>query len=73
MMLGMDLSTLTMVHVIISLIGIVSGLIVLYGLLGSNPMPGLTALFLLTTILTSAKQSTISRRFRKKCCAQRQT
>ena len=54
MMLGMDLSTLTMVHVIISLIGIVSGLIVLYGLLGSNPMPGLTALFLLTTILTSA-------------------
>jgi hypothetical protein len=54
MMLGMDLSTLTMVHVIISLVGIVSGLIVLFGLLGSNPMPGLTALFLLTTILTNA-------------------
>jgi len=54
MMLGMDLSTLTMVHVVISLIGIVSGLLVLFGLLGSNPMPGLTALFLLTTILTSA-------------------
>jgi hypothetical protein len=54
MMLGMDLSTLTMVHVIISLVGIVSGLIVLFGLIGSNPMPGLTALFLLTTILTNA-------------------
>jgi len=43
-----------MLHVIISLIGIVSGLIVLSGLFGSNRMPGITALFLLTTILTSA-------------------
>ena len=40
-------------HVIISLIGIVSGLVVLYGLLGSKVMPGWTALFLVTTILTS--------------------
>ena len=53
MMLGLSLSTFTMLHVIISLVGIVSGLIVLFGLLGSNRMPGLTALFLLTTILTS--------------------
>jgi hypothetical protein len=44
----------TMLHVVISLIGIVSGLIVLSGLFGSNRMPGITALFLLTTILTSA-------------------
>jgi hypothetical protein len=43
-----------MVHVVISLIGIVSGLVVLSGLFGSNRMPGLTALFLVTTILTSA-------------------
>jgi len=43
-----------MLHVIISLIGIVSGLVVLSGLFGSNRMPGITALFLLTTILTSA-------------------
>jgi hypothetical protein len=43
-----------MLHVIISLIGIVSGLVVLFGLFGSKAMPGLTALFLLTTILTSA-------------------
>jgi hypothetical protein len=42
-----------MLHVIISLIGIVSGLVVLYGLLGSKVMPGWTALFLVTTILTS--------------------
>jgi hypothetical protein len=43
-----------MVHVIISLIGIVSGIIVMFGMLGSNRMPGLTAIFLLSTILTSA-------------------
>jgi hypothetical protein len=54
MILGMSLSTFTMVHVIISLIGIVSGLVVLFELFGSTEMPGLTALFLLTTILTSA-------------------
>jgi MFS family permease len=53
MILGMSLSTFTMVHVIISLIGIVSGFFVLFGLFGSNRMPGMTALFLLTTILTS--------------------
>jgi hypothetical protein len=40
--------------VIISLIAIVAGLVVMFGMLGSNPMPGLTAIFLLFTILTSA-------------------
>ena len=54
MVLGMSLSAFTMVHVIISLIGIVSGFVVLYGLLGSSWTPGMTALFLLTTILTNA-------------------
>jgi hypothetical protein len=54
MVLGMSLATLTTVHVIISLIGIVSGIIVMVGLLGSNRMPGMTAIFLLFTILTSA-------------------
>jgi hypothetical protein len=43
-----------MVHVIISLVAIVSGLVVMFGLLGSSRAPGWTALFLLTTILTSA-------------------
>ena len=54
MILGMSLSVFTTVHVIISLIAIVAGIIVMFGLLGSNPMPGLTGIFLLFTILTSA-------------------
>jgi hypothetical protein len=54
MVLGMSLSAFTMLHVVISLIGIVSGLIVLFGLFKSQSMPGMTAIFLLTTILTSA-------------------
>jgi hypothetical protein len=53
MMLGLSLPTFTILHVIISLVGIVSGIFVLSGLLGSKRMPGWTALFLLTTILTS--------------------
>jgi hypothetical protein len=53
MVLGMSLANFTMLHVIISLIGIVSGIIVMFGMLGSNRMPGLTAIFLLSTILTS--------------------
>jgi len=54
MILGMSLSTFVLVHVIISLIGIVAGFIVMFGMLGSNRMPGLTAIFLLFTILTNA-------------------
>ena len=53
MMLGMSLSTFTTVHVIISLVGIVSGLIVIFGMLSAKRLNGWTALFLLTTILTS--------------------
>lgn len=53
MVLGMSLATFTMVHVIISLIGIVSGIIVMFGMLGSHRPGGLTAIFLLFTILTS--------------------
>ena len=54
MMLGMSLATLTMVHVVISLIAIVAGLVVMFGMLGSRSQSGLTAIFLLFTILTSA-------------------
>ena len=54
MVLGMSLSTFTLLHVVISLIAIVAGIIVMFGMLGSNKMPGLTAIFLLFTILTSA-------------------
>jgi hypothetical protein len=54
MTLGMSLSTFVTVHVIISLIAIAAGIIVMFGLLTSKSMPGLTAIFLLFTILTSA-------------------
>jgi hypothetical protein len=46
--------TLLQFHVIVSLIGIVSGLIVAYGLVTRRSLPAWTALFLVTTILTSA-------------------
>jgi|SRR4029077_18168243 hypothetical protein len=54
MILGMSLATFTLVHVIISLIAIVAGLVVMFGMLGSTPPGGLTGVFLLFTILTSA-------------------
>jgi hypothetical protein len=54
MMLGLSLHAVTLLHVAISLIAIVSGLIVLFGLFKSQSMQGLTAVFLLTTILTNA-------------------
>jgi hypothetical protein len=53
MVLGLSLATFTLVHVIISLIAIVSGIVVMFAMLGSNKLPGLTAVFLLFTILTS--------------------
>ena len=49
----MDSQLLTQLHVAISLIGILAGLIVLVGLFKSDRMPRMTALFLVTTILTS--------------------
>jgi glucose-6-phosphate-specific signal transduction histidine kinase len=54
MVFGMSLETYTLVHVIISLAGIVTGLIVVFGMLGGKRLNGLTALFLITTVLTSA-------------------
>jgi hypothetical protein len=52
-MLGLSLANFTLLHVVISLIAIVAGLIVMFGMLGSRSMPGLTAVFLILTILTS--------------------
>ena len=49
----MTLSTFTLAHVIISLIGIGSGLVVVYGLLAAKPLDGITAIFLSSTVLTS--------------------
>jgi hypothetical protein len=53
MILGMSTSTFTLVHVLISLVGIGSGLLVLYGMLRGKRFNGATALFLVTTVLTS--------------------
>ncbi len=47
------MSTLTFVHVLLSLIGILSGIIVLFGMLAAQRMNGLTSLFIVTTVLTS--------------------
>jgi hypothetical protein len=53
MIIGLSLAHFTLLHVIISLIAIASGVVVFGGLLASNRLPGWTALFLLTTVLTS--------------------
>jgi hypothetical protein len=53
MVLGMSLSTFTLLHVVISLAGIGSGFIVLFGLLNGKRLDGWTAIFLTTTVLTS--------------------
>lgn len=48
-----SLGTFTIIHIVISLVGIVSGLIVLWGLLGARPLDGWTVVFLATTVATS--------------------
>ena len=53
MILGMTLSTFTLVHVVISLIGVGSGLLVMYGLLIGKRLDGATAIFLASTVATS--------------------
>ena len=50
----MILSAFTLFHVVLSLVGIASGLVVLYGLLESKRFNGWTAIFLTTTAATSA-------------------
>jgi hypothetical protein len=51
--LGLSTATFTLVHVVLSLIGILAGLIVLFGMFKSRVVEGWTALFLATTVLTS--------------------
>ncbi len=53
MVLGMSLQTFTLIHVLISLAGIASGLVVMYGFLTNKRLDGWTAVFLTTTALTS--------------------
>lgn len=47
------MDTFTIVHVVISLIGIFSGLIVMFGLLAAKRLNRWTALFLVSTVATS--------------------
>jgi hypothetical protein len=53
MVFGMTLATYTLLHVLISLVGIGSGLVVMFGLLTGKRLDGWTGLFLVTTVLTS--------------------
>lgn len=53
MVLGLSIQNFTLLHVAISLIAIASGFVVVFAMLRANPSPGWTALFLLTTVLTT--------------------
>jgi hypothetical protein len=53
MILGMSTAAFTQFHVILSLIGIASGIVVALAMLAAQRVPALTALFLLTTLATS--------------------
>lgn len=47
------MNTLTLIHVGISLVAILSGLVVVFGMLAAKPLEGWTMLFLVTTLATS--------------------
>lgn len=47
------MTTLTFVHVVLSLIGILTGLVVVFGMLNAERLDGWTQIFLITTVLTS--------------------
>ena len=53
MILGLSFDAFTKLHVIISLIGIISGLVVVWGMQGNRRLAGWTAVFLAFTVLTS--------------------
>ncbi|HEX3367434.1 hypothetical protein [Phenylobacterium sp.] len=53
MILGLSVGAYTTLHVIISIVAILSGLVVLLAMDGNRRLPAVTALFLFTTVLTS--------------------
>ena len=53
MILGMSVETFTLVHVVLSLVGILAGVVALCGWLMSRHLSTWTAIFLATTVLTS--------------------
>ena len=53
MILGMSVSAFTTLHVLISLVAILTGFVVVWGMLTANRVSWLTFVFLLTTVLTT--------------------
>lgn len=53
MILGLSISTFTTIHVLLSLVGIASGAVVLYGLIKNRSFDRWTLVFLSTTVATS--------------------
>jgi hypothetical protein len=53
MILGVSTTTYTLIHVVISLIGIGSGIVTLWGMIRNKPLGGITAIFLTSMVLTS--------------------
>src|SRR5713101_3416927 len=48
-----DLPTFTLIHVVLSLVGIIAGLAVVGGLMAAVRLDGWTGVYLVTTVLTS--------------------
>ncbi|HEY1725566.1 MAG TPA: hypothetical protein VGF89_09090 [Steroidobacteraceae bacterium] len=53
MILGLSVPTFTLLHVLLSVVGLISGLIVMIGMWSAHRLEGWTALFLTSTVLTS--------------------
>jgi hypothetical protein len=52
MILGLSLATFTQLHVIISLIAIISGIVAVFGILNAKLLAGTTTVFLITSVAT---------------------
>ena len=48
-----DITTFTLIHVALSLVGIIAGLVVVGGLIAGKRLDGWTGLFLVTTVFTN--------------------
>lgn len=53
MIWGLSTSTFTIVHVVLSLVGIFTGLVAMFGLVAGRRLDGWTVIFLATTVATS--------------------
>jgi hypothetical protein len=53
MIVGIPVSTFTLIHVLITFVAIGAGFVVVFGMIGSHRLPKTTALFWLMTVLTT--------------------